>query len=74
MQAPTRARLSRAFRDSQEKSNRGCTLGPYSSTKASCRGREGERKRIREREREHRMSAYGEDSIQLQEPGAFLRA
>lgn len=35
MQAPTRARLSRVFRDSQEKSNRGCMLGPYSSTKAS---------------------------------------
>lgn len=48
MQAPTRARLSSAFRDSQEKSNRGRMLGPYSSTKASCRGGEGGRKRVLE--------------------------
>lgn len=47
MQAPTRARLSSAFRDSQEKSNRGRMLGPYSSTKASCRGERGEKKSIR---------------------------
>lgn len=39
MQAPTSAKLSSAFRDSQEKSNRGRMLGPYSSTKASCRGK-----------------------------------